>query len=176
MSTFKKCDKSVREMANELLCEFETHKPLLDAKVTIDLIFAFGDRNEQGLMTTSALTKGGVRALGIAKIISLKDRVAGRGDAEITLDGDWWHDAKDQQRRALLDHELHHITVKIKEGCSIYDDIGRPKLAMRKHDYEFGWFTIIAARHGKFSIEVEQSTRIMEEQGEFYFPKALQPA
>jgi hypothetical protein len=176
MSTFKKCDKAVREMANEILCEFETHRPLLDAKVTIDLLFAYADRNEAGERAADALSKGGVRALGIAKIITLKDRVAGRGDAEITLDGDWWADAKEQQRRALLDHELHHLAVSIKEGCSVYDDAGRPKLKMRKHDYEFGWFTIIAARHGKFSIEVEQSTRIMHEQGEFYFPKALQPA
>ena len=176
MSTFKKCDKTVREMANELLCEFDTHKPLLNAKVNIELLFAFGDVNDKGEKTGDALSKGGIRALGIAKIITMKDRVAGRGDAEVTLDGDWWKDAKDQQRRALLDHELHHLSVKTKEGFVVIDDAGRPKLNMRKHDYEFGWFTIIAARHGKFSIEVEQSTRIMDEQGEFYFPKALQPA
>jgi hypothetical protein len=50
------------------------------------------------------------------------------------------------------------------------DDIGRPLIKLRKHDYEFGWFNIIAARHGIASAEVQQATRIADEMGQYYFP------
>jgi len=94
---------------------------------------------------------GGVKALGICRKIPLKERALGRGDAEICLDGEWWKDAPEPEQRALLDHELHHIEVKIIEGAMACDDLGRPLLKIRKHDYELGLFTIIAQRHGRHS-------------------------
>jgi hypothetical protein len=158
-------------MANSILCEFEPHKPLLQHRVKIEFIFAYASVNEKSAKISNAITRNGVRCLGISRIIPTKDRIAGRGDAEVTLDGDWWKDANNQKRRALLDHELHHVAIQLKGGLPVTDDAGRPKLTMRRHDYDFGWFTIIAQRHGNFSIEVEQANRILMEQGEFYFPK-----
>ncbi|MDE2105733.1 MAG: hypothetical protein KGL39_51390, partial [Patescibacteria group bacterium] len=149
MPKFKKCDKSVQDIGNALLCEFETHKPILDARVNIELLFAFADRDDNNQKRNSAITKGGYTALGYARIIPVKDRVAGRGDAEIVLDGDWWLEAKEEEQRALLDHELHHLSVKMEGGFVVRDEAGRPKLKMRQHDYDFGWFNVIAQRHGK---------------------------
>ena len=176
MATFEKCDESVRQMADELLKEFETHKPTLDAGVTIDFVFAYAPKDEHGNPTGDALSHGGYPALGICRKIPLKDRVLGRGDVEISLDGDWWGNASHEEQRALLDHELHHIVPK-QEGTNTagkpvfkVDAAGRPVIGMRKHDYNFGWFKDIAARHGKHSQERKQAAGMMEEGGQYFWP------
>jgi hypothetical protein len=171
MSTFQKCPNEVRELANEILCEFETHKPLLDAKVSFDFVFAFAEIDEQTQeLVGNALTKNGVKALGIARKISLKDRALGRADAEVALDGNWWKDATVEERRGLLDHELHHFAVRVDKRGLVRDDLGRPVLKMRKHDYEFGWFKSVAARHGPHSQERLQAAEIMCDSGQYFWP------
>lgn len=172
MSTYQKADKSVAVMATEILNEFESHKPLVDAKVNVDFVFGFGERNEDGHLVGDALTKNGHRALGITRKVSLKDRALGRGDAEIALDGDWWQEtASEEQQKALLDHELHHIACKIKYGQFCYDSLGRPVLRLRKHDVEVGWFACIAERHGANSVEQIQAKMILDSYGQYLFPQ-----
>ncbi len=161
-------------MAREILCQFDTHKPLLDARVKLDLIFALADRDDHGAITNDALKLHGRKCLGVARKIKLKDRLMGRGDVEVTLDGDWWAEATDEDRRALLDHELHHFIVETdSNGKALTDDITRPKIVMRKHDYEFGWFEVIAARHGKHSQEVQQAKMMVEASGQILFPNLV---
>lgn len=173
MPKFQKCPNEIRELANEILCEFETHQPLLDAKVTIDFVFAYADEDDAGNKTNRALTKNGVRALGICRKIPTKDRALGRADAEIALDGDWWAEANEAERRALLDHELYHIAIRIDKRGLVRDDLGRPALQLRKHDYEFGWFREVAARHGMFSQERKQAADMLEESGQYFWPDFL---
>lgn len=139
MSTYQKCPPEVNQMARELLKEFESHLPVLDAGVTIACLFAYGDRDEDtGELKSDAIKHHGQRALGLCRIVNEKDRVKGCADAEILLDGDYWPTIDVPQQRALLDHELHHIKVKDKKGIIQHDCAGRPKLKMRKHDVEFG--------------------------------------
>lgn len=172
MPTFQKCDPSVRKMATELLNEFETHKALLESRASIDFVFAYCDRDEKtNLPVNNALSKNGCRALGIARKIGLKDRVLGRGDAEISLDGDWWRTANEKEQCALLDHELHHLCPKIDKRGFCTDDIGRPIMQMREHDYEFGWFKAIAARHEEFSQERIQARSMMTLAGQLFWPE-----
>ncbi|HEU4344049.1 MAG TPA: putative metallopeptidase [Candidatus Binatia bacterium] len=174
MPTFQRCPKAVSDLANEILCEFESHKPLLDAKVRIDFVFAYPDYDEEDKPKNDALKLHGVRALGIAKKIALKERALGRGDAEIALDGEWWEEASEEEQKALLDHELHHIQVSTKsDGVAITDDLHRPKITLRKHDYQFGWFKVIAERHGKNAQEVKQARQIFEQAGQLFFPQLI---
>jgi len=163
-------------MANGILVEFDSHNPLLDARVKIDFVFAYADRDEKtGAPINDALTKNGCKALGVCRKIPLKDRALGRGDAEISIDGDWWkEDASPEEQAALLDHELHHIEVKIDNRGPVRDYLGRPVLRLRKHDHEFGWFTVIAARHGPNSQERIQAKAIMDMHGQFYWPDLVQ--
>jgi hypothetical protein len=175
MPTFQRAPKSVSDLANEILCEFPTHKSLLDAKVKIDFVFAYADEDEHGNPKNSAISHGGYPALGVARIVKLKDRALGHGDAEITLDANWWKaqvgDTGKNLQRALLDHELHHLDVKLdKMGRVEFDDIRRPMLKMRKHDFQFGWFNIIAQRHGAASQEQVQASLMMSQAGQFYWP------
>ena len=170
MPTYSKAPQNVVDLANAILCEFATHKPLLDAKVKVDLVFAHADLDKNGEARNYAISVRGVRALGQARKLKLKDRVMGRGDGEVLLDADWWAQADLDQQRAVIDHELHHLEVQIDERGVIRDDIGRPLLALRRHDFQFGWFSVVAARHGKASMEQIQARQIFEEAGQLYFP------
>lgn len=161
----------VYDLAVTIINKFETHHPLRDAAVKIDFIFAHADLDEESLQPTNdAIKHGGYKALGVARILGIKDRTMGRGDAEILIDGDWWRDADDKEREALLDHELHHIAVKVKGPLVLIDDLGRPKLRMRKHDFQFGWFNVIAVRHGVHSQESIQARNFVSRVGQLYLP------
>jgi len=174
MSTYQKADESVAELANEIMCAHESHKPLLDAKIKIDYLFAYPPEDADGMPTGPALKRHGCKALGITRKITLRDRAKGNGDAEISIDYGWWNDASPEQRRALLDHELTHIEIAENDDGSIKtDDLSRPILRLRPHDYEFGWFASIAQRHGESSQERIQAAQMMEDSGQLLWPDIL---
>jgi len=160
MPTYSPAPDSVKNLAAEILEFFETHEPVVEAGVTIDFMFAHGVDDKPAIM------HGGYQAIGLCRIISLKDRVAGRSDVEITIDADWWQDANPGERRALLDHELHHISVPTDET----DDAGRPVIKLRKHDVDVGWFSVIANRHGPESMERTQAQLIFDRHGQAFWP------
>lgn len=171
MSTYTKASAEVRELADAILTEFKTHLPVVESKVKIDFLFAYAEVGEDGESKGHALTKHGVRALGITRKLGLKDRAMGRGDCEICLDGDWWKEATEGRRKALLDHELHHIEVRTdQDGVVLRDDLKRPKLKLRKHDVEVGWFAIVAGRHGSNSLELEQAKAVWDSYGQLFWP------
>lgn len=171
MAIFKRADNEVAELVNAILAKHETHQPLLKSKATIDLVFAFAPTDDiTGDPIGHALKLHGVPAHGIARVISAKDRALGRADAEITLDGDYWRLAPEPEREALLDHELHHFVV-VPDGKSFKtDDNGRPVIRTRPHEFEFGWFGIVASRNGAASHERMQAKSIMDRAGQLFWP------
>lgn len=179
MPYYRKCSKSVAEMAKSILRQYPSHQPLIDAGVTIDFVFAFPDLDEQGNPVNDALTKGGVKALGLAKIIPADRRAKGESDCEVKLDAPHWDSIDVEQQEALLDHELNHFSVVVEgentDGETVFkkDSNGRPKLRMRKHDREFGWFRIIAERHGANSQERIQAAEIMAVDGQYFWPEIV---
>jgi len=173
-TTFTRCPAQVTELAADILTSFDTHRPLLDAKVKIDYVFAHAERDEKtGQPKGPALKKNGIPAMGIARKVGLKDRAKGMGDAEICLDADHWEGIGEADRRALLDHELHHLAIKIDKRGLVRDDLGRPVIQIRLHDVDIGWFAIIAQRHGKASFEVQQARQIMDDHGQFFWPEMV---
>lgn len=169
-ATFQKCPPEIASLANDILCAHECYQPLLDAKVRIDFVFAYAQRDEEERIIGHALTKNGLPAAGIARKLGLKDRVMGRGDAEIAIDHDQWEEMDEKERRALLDHELYHLQVKEDKRGIVRDDHGRPVLKIRKHDYEFGWFKAVAERNGKHSLERQQAAKMADEAGQLFWP------
>jgi hypothetical protein len=149
------------------------HEDLQKAKVRIQFIFAHPELTEFGKPATPAIKVHGVAARACAKINSYKDRARGLADAEIHLDAFWWDTADPNQRAALIDHELTHFRVMWEDGQkenARLDDHDRPKLKMRAHDYEFGWFNEVAARWKEDSTEVEQAKTMMDQDGQTYWP------
>lgn len=176
MSKYERAPKAVADMAKSILEQFETHKPLLDAKVKIDFVMAYGDRDENDNLTGPAITSGGFQSLGVARKMPVKDRAMGRGDCEVMLDGDFWDDEAipEARKRAVLDHELHHFqVVKDEEDVLLLDSCDRPKLKLRRHDVEVGWFRVVAVRHGAESHERVQAKTLLDGDGQVFWPDIL---
>jgi hypothetical protein len=144
--------------------QIEHHEHL--GGVTIAGLFIFDTDSSE-----SVLKHGGYPAAAVVRITPLKDRAQGFADASIVVDRAGWLALSQLQRNALIDHELTHLTRKLDKdsGEMVCDVLGRPKLAMRRHDRQFGWFDEVAQRHGQASPEVRQARVLMESSGQIYF-------
>lgn len=167
MKVYEQAPQEVHDKAASIIAQF--HPQLGSSEVTLDILMATND-------TGDAVSHAGYPALAVVRIINLKDRVKGLKDAEITIDAKaYWH-MTDEQRTALIDHELTHLIVLYDgDGLMKTDDIGRPKLKLKKHDYQFGWFTEVAKRHGRNSPEVYQARILWENDGQAFFPMLTNP-
>ncbi|MCL5098510.1 MAG: hypothetical protein M1608_13470 [Candidatus Omnitrophica bacterium] len=173
MPTFDKAGAEIMDLLWGV-CKYESHKPIREAGVKIDVVLAYADRDDKGQARGTALQKDGRRALGITRKLGLKDRAMGRGDAEITLDGDYWLEAGKEQQAALLDHELTHLVVKMDQaGFFRRDPLKRPILGLRLHDIEVGWFVEVAKRHEGNSLERGQALMIMDSYGQYFWPEIV---
>lgn len=102
------------------------------------------------------------------------------------IDGYEWNKASDRQRLALIDHELEHLALienkptKKEPNLTGFkrDDLGRPKLKTRPHDWELAGFQTIALRHGENSHEARQFAAFRDEFGQLnmFGPNVLQIA
>ena len=137
----------------------ENHGDLHAAGVTITALIA---RSEEG----PALKVGGKEALGCIRVTKLTERTLGLGDALMILDGESMIAWSSKRLQAVIDHELRHLMLaKNKRTGEIQlDDEGRPKLRIRPHDFEFGWFARTAELYGEESYEVSQAREIVAAQ------------
>jgi hypothetical protein len=137
----------------------ENHGDLHNAGVTITALIA---RSEEG----PALKVGGKEALGCIRVTKLTERTLGLGDALMILDGESMIAWSSKRLQAVIDHELRHLMLakNKKTGQIQLDDEGRPKLRIRPHDFEFGWFARTAELYGEESYEVSQAREIVAAQ------------
>lgn len=124
------------------------HGDLAGNEVTVGVLWAVSDSEKP------ALSHHGYPAAAIVSINALKLRAQGMPDATIAISEAWWKGASDASREALIDHELYHLQVmRDRDGGVKLDDLGRPRLSMRKHDFEIGGFDRILERHGRAAVE-----------------------
>ena len=167
MKTYAKAPDAVSKIVTAMIEKY--HPELKIEGVRIDCISAASDDPD-----SPAVTLHGYPCSAIVKILDSKQRAMGRGDAEIVIDEARFKDLKVGQQNALIDHELYHLAVKKnKYGRTKLDEHGRPKLKMRKHDREYGWFDEIAHRHGSDSQECMQATQLYLSGKQVYFEFAL---
>jgi hypothetical protein len=97
----------------------------------------------------------GIRKLGQCKKASELDQRLSGYDFVILLNREAWEeDLSEDQRRALLDHELCHAEVKVDgDGEQAADETGRRIWRIRKHDVEE--FEAIVQRHGLYKRDLE---------------------
>ena len=124
------------------------HGDLRDAQVKVDVLRAWAKLDKNGDPVGPALTLHGYPCLAIVRVIPYKQRVKGSGDAEIVIDDERWDELSSEEQEALIDHELEHLVLRHKE-----DDLGRPKLKLRHHDYRLEGFDAIIRRHGQAALE-----------------------
>lgn len=149
--TYTECPKDVEDIAGQVIREH--HLRLLSPNmVSITYLFAHGPRDEAtGEVTGPAVTHNGYECLAVVKVNSLKDRVEGKSDCTITIDGDRWSDHSHETKKAILDHELAHVIPTNKT-----DDCNRPVLKLRKHDIHIGGFVDVIQRNREHAIEYQQ--------------------
>ena len=149
------------------------HQPLHEAKVSLTIIVSSGPRDKNGDVCGPAVSVNGYPAMAAIKATNLKQRAAMLGDAILEIDGDRIDELSDAERAALWDHELTHLEIVVdKDGAVKRDDLGRPKLKSRKHDFQIGGFHEIAERHKTDALETQQINdvnRKMIENGCFSF-------
>lgn len=161
-SELKRANESIEPYVDRLIDEFNVHASLREHEVRIDFLIAYPEVNADGFAKGPAILHRGMKALGLCRVVNYRDRIKGLGDAEITLDGEYWDEATERERLALLDHELTHIELNSLGGDIERDDAGRPKVRMKKHDFEVGWFHGVAARWKSSASEVRQA-RVLQE-------------
>jgi hypothetical protein len=174
--TFEKAPKVVTERLARVLKKYHSRltppmdpdKPNGDAyPIQIEAILAYAKRDKWGVITGDGITVRGRAALACVRITKLEERVAGRGDAIIWIDGDKYKAWSPVHFDAILDHELTHLELT-DDVFPEYDDAGRLRLRIRPHDFEVGWFAEVAERHGEHSAEAVQAATLVGQQ--YYFP------
>lgn len=159
---------AVAQVGNRIMREH--HEDLHEAKLKVAFVFVFPDLDGNGQPKNFAIQEHGRRVYGRAVIVPLLQRLMMKVDAMVLIDASAWEKFSDRQREALLDHELHHFELKKDElEEPMTDDLGRPRLSIRPHDFEFGWFKTIAERYGIDSLEVQQAHDIKDRAGEILF-------
>lgn len=107
--------------------------------------------------TTWKADTDGRMTLGMCKKASDLDRQLHAYDFIILLNQAFWTAlmVTDEQRQALLDHELCHAAVRYDEatGDPFVDESGRVVFRIRKHDLEE--FSDIAERYGYWKRDLE---------------------
>lgn len=155
MPIYKKEPDGIREVVDKLVEQF--HGGLCDANVKIDILGAWAATDQNGDTEAVALKLHGYPCQATMAVVSYKNRVLGGGDALLTVDIENWEELSTEEREALIDHELEHLELRTdKDGLIIRDDLDRPKMHIRRHDHQFGWFDSVARRHGPASIEIKQ--------------------
>lgn len=108
----------------------------------------------------------GRTTLGMCKKVTDLERevFAESYDFVIILRREFWLDecVNPTARRALLDHELCHATVKLNPDTlePMMDERGRQVFRMRKHDLEE--FSEIADRYGSWKRDIEEFSRALD--------------
>lgn len=162
MKTYSKVSDSVERAITRM--RQEHHDYLAD--VLIGALFIF---DLEG--TDAVLTHNGYPAAALIRIVPLRDRAAGMPDAQIIVDRSSWMTLSSATGDALIDHELTHLerVVDTDTGAPMFDAVDRPKLAIRRHDQQMGWFDEVARRHGEASMEARQARQLIQQTDQLYF-------
>lgn len=156
----------------------EHHPDLVQAGVNVNV-----------LVSDKGVRHHGRDAYAKIKIANPEARAQLPVDAVLTIDGKAWNRLEEATQRALLDHELEHLVVSweylpwdpdsdddpsVERREPKLDEYDRPKLNMRSHDFEVGWFKSVAERHGEWSIERRQAADLaVSDMGQVFWLAAL---
>ena len=161
MTTYARGPKDVLDFVAEVMKKF--HDDLHKAGIKVEMLMAFPPVDKDGEVTGPALKHDGHPCAALASIKNLKERVATGFDTRIELDNDIWAESDDETRAAIIDHEMCHWQLCLNDkGIVKTDEADRPKITKIEHDYQFGWFAVVARRHGQYSIEVQQAQRLLK--------------
>ena len=94
------------------------------------------------------------------KYNSAKDRLLKRIDLEIQLDTEYWNNASDKEKLAVIDGALNQIEIVEKKDLPAYNDDGTVKIKLRKPDMIYEGYSTIAEKYGSDSPEIKKYRRL----------------
>jgi hypothetical protein len=160
MATFyEPADAETYALLGEIIAEHRTDLLAVGAKIT--LLFATSDTPGR-----PAMRHHGFAVAGCARVNPYVDRVEGKGDATITLDGDSWKSRSAARRRALLHHELCHLGTSPGK----LDALGRPKLHLKPGDWENDGFDEVVRLYGDDAPEKRWLNSVEERLAQMELP------
>lgn len=181
MTTYERANKAIEAMIQHALEKYQPQ--LLKEGVTVDCTIARRIVNDEDV---HAMKRAGYPIDAKIGVTSLQDRARGIADAKLTIDGLEWNIATDRQRLALIDHELEHLVlVEIKPTKKNRfmtgfkrDDLNRPMLKVKPHDWMLAGFKTVTERHGAHSHEAMQFAAFRDQYGQLnmFGPDVLQIA
>lgn len=147
---FGKVGPDVQQIWADVLEEFEPD--LHSASLTADLLYAESDNDNP------AIRVHGDPAEACIKVNGLDQRVRGLADVLVKIDKTNWDLLDEEERRALLWHEAHHVELKRDKQTNavMLDDHGRPKVKLRRHDATLGLFRCVLDKFADKSPEHRQ--------------------
>lgn len=170
---YEQAEPEVLELAQDIINQY--HPDLRDKPeqnqpgIRLCILMALTSADDDG----PAVKVHGYPAYACVSIIPYKQRVDKRADVEIIVDAKAWEDLTDRRRRALLDHEITHVeVVRDSHGFIKTDDLGRPKLALKNHDWQLGGFRVIAQRYQEDAIDVIEAKKFKDTFGDVAMPEA----
>jgi hypothetical protein len=170
-TTYERASENITAIVRQQ-CE-ANHTHLVEYGVTIDVLMASAELDEKGIPKGSPVKWAGYPALAVVRINPLKRRALGNGDAEITIDARAWEDMSDAKRQSLIDHELTHLEMRTdKDGVVMIDDLGRPRLSMRQHDWQLGGFAECVQRNGNAAVDYLAFREVIGKWGQLLMPWA----
>ncbi len=177
MSTYERCPKKVVDLIRKVMVKHQPH--LKAAGVQVAALFAYAPRDKNDNHKGSAIKHGGYAAAAVIRPAPPKLRALGVGDAVLIIDGDHWIEWSEAGRAALIDHELEHLEVVWDvmpnsetgyEGLPQLDDLNRPKIRTRLHDWQLGGFDAVVKRHGEAAFEARNIRSLVDDFGQTLFP------
>lgn len=165
--TYSEAPDEIKERVKSVIDRYCPN--LKEAGVRVDVLSAATDEDGEPAVKLHGYPCGATIQIRTSKL-----RAMGLGDAAIELDEAHFNALPAKTQDALLHHELHHLELKRnRRGKLQLDEHGRPKMTMRLHDRDFGWFDEIARVHGKHSMEVRQATTLVLGGRQLYFEFCL---
>lgn len=167
MKVYQEADDDVEKLIQRLVKAHHPdlvkahHPDLVKAGVTVAAVFVVDSDDPE----KPVVMHHGSPALAVIGAVPAKYRALDCPDAVIEIDRTRYQKATPKRRESLIAHELHHLVAH----TGAMDGADRPKLKMRKHDRQFGWFDAIAKRYGEDAWEVIQARQIVSEAGQIYF-------
>jgi len=161
-ATYEAAEASVIVFAKRVMHKY--HGPLHDLETTVEILMASPPLDKNGDVTGPALKLHGVKCAATIRQTRPDERALGNSDLHLKLDKDTWDESDEEQREAIIDHELSHFVPRLekKTGLVKRDNFDRPLFAAVNHDWQVGWFFSVARRHGLKSIECRQLQEFLE--------------
>lgn len=158
----KPADQETNDLLEKAMKKW--YRELAREKVRIAILMVHPRVDDQGKPLDHALKFAGAPAVAKIEVVAPKIRVLAGIDVLIQIDAFRWEDLINEQRIALLDHELRHLYIKTdSDGVTKRRPDGSVELGTMPDDWLLSGFKDVVQRHGQHAIEAMSVRQLHED-------------